>query len=362
MATLERYRPSLIAAAILMVSLLLDGAGIPAADSAQRRRERADQAAIVEEYPYRHWNRAYEYESDYYSVKTNTSRDVAAYIGQLMDFAQKNYQRIFRYEGEMPRLKIFAYRTDKEYQAEARKIGLGGSAGFFAVNGGDKAIHVAYTKTYGLTQPTHTLLHEGAHQFVHMAFGFPVPPQFEDYFVKGLENLPSVPLWLNEGIATYMENSYYDGDNLVVGEININRLRQLQAEMRENRYVTLDRLFKQHDAAKFTPSHYASAWGIVYWFRHDADPDKRTMKRRILKNYMRECRRGFMDDPMKEFEKFLVDDFAPKWRAYIARASQDKLVSMTIGRKGDIDKWDSIWRKWILALDPDDPYGGIDSD
>lgn len=350
---------------VLQVSALLcppAGLGVEAtAITPAQRRRRVEAVAVVQEYPYRPWSQAYTYESRHYRVKTNTSAEVATYIGQLMDFAQQNYRRVFGYDESIPRLPIHAYRTDREYQQVARAVGLGGSAGFFSQNGGDRIIHLAYTKTYGLTQPTRTLLHEGAHQFLSFACSFPIPARYRQHFVEGMDVLPSLPLWLNEGIATYFEAARYDGTRLVVGELNSNRLRQLQGELRDGRAVTLEKLFTTHDPKRFGASHYAAAWGMVYWFRHDAAAARRRAKRRILKAYMLECRRGFFRDPERDFEALLEEDFTARWQAHVARQSYATLLEMTIGKDGVLAKWERVWRDWILALDPTDPSGGLDS-
>ncbi|MFW5857164.1 MAG: hypothetical protein ACOCX4_04720 [Planctomycetota bacterium] len=357
--TRPRCRPRLVLCAVALA--LLAGVASPAraADSKEERRRRVEEAARVGSYPARDFTEAFVYQSKNYIVRTNTSKEVAFYVGELMDFAQKHYRRIFRYTGEMPTLAIHAYRTDSEYQRVAVKAGLPGSNGFFSRQGGESTIHVAYTDTYGETQPTKTLLHEGTHQFVSIVMDYRIPETFRHRFVDGMETLPSVPLWLNEGLATYMECSYYDGNILVVGEVNRPRLLELQHELRSNQHVPLETLFRTHSPRAFGPAHYAAAWGVVYWFRHGKDPRERALKRRILTDYLAACRRGFFEKPEADLEPFLTDDFQDRWRRHIAARSFEAFTHMTVGPNGSFAKWEAVWKKWILSLDPNDPHGGL---
>jgi hypothetical protein len=345
---------------VLMAVFLALVAAAPAASKEERRR-RVEELARVKRYPPCAWEDAHVYESKSYVVRTNTSKEVAVYVGQLMDFAQKHYRRVFGYDGPVPRMRIHAYRSDAEYQVVASRAGLAGSTGFFAREGEASTIHLAYTDTLGERQPTVTLLHEGAHQFVSVALDFPIPQSQRQYFANGLTTLPSVPLWLNEGMATYMEMSYYDGEKLVVGEVNRNRLRQLQWELRDGRHIPLAQLLCVESPDRFGSSHYAAAWGLTYWFLEDADPRRKRAKRRILGTFIDACRRGFMADPEADLMALIrrPGTFQEKWTDHVARRGYETFIDMTIGRDGSIGKWEEVWKEWILALDPDQPYGGL---
>jgi hypothetical protein len=309
-------------------------------------------------YPYRAWDRAYSYESRYYDVMTNTAPEVASYIGQLMDFAQLQYRQIFGFSGEIPRMKVNAYNSLKRYQVIARKAGLPNSIGMFMRQGAESTVHLAYISLPSGQTPTQVLLHEGTHQFISAAMDFLIPTVHARSFPEGMRTLTSVPLWLNEGMATYVESAYYDGSSLVTGEINQGRLAQLQFEIRRDSNISLRQLFSAKQAL-FNSSYYAAAWGVTYWFLHDSDSRKQALKRMILRRYFKACRTGFMEDPETEFRPFISKDFQRLWSSHLKTQQLRTFIALTIGKRGSFEKWEASWKRWILALDPEEAFGGL---
>ncbi|GEM_PF-7047789 len=338
--------------------------------SKEERRERALEAARVKDYPLRPWSEALTYQNEACRVVTNTDKDTARYIAQLMRFAQKKYRRIFHYDKEIPRIEVRAYRTQEEYVDAMRSLGalgmqLAHTSGMFVQQDGERTIHVAYTDLHGPTAPTTVLLHEGTHLLVSLCVDFQLPEKDRRLFRGKPRTLSSVPLWLNEGLATFMEVSYYDGEDLVIGEINRSRLLQLQHEMEHDRHVTLQELL-QTPQSEFGTSHYASAWGLVYWFLYDKDEEKEDGKRAILVDYFDECRKGFMDAPEWQFRKHFGETgplFHVAWEKHIREEGYRAFLRLTIGEDPPEERWEgweNTWREYILDLDPNDPRGGLD--
>jgi hypothetical protein len=332
-------------------------------DEYQKRRERAEKAAAVEKYPPHPWKMAYKYKSKSYLVTTNTSKRTASYIGQLMDYAQKNYRIVFGYKGKIKRLNINAYRTFDEYV----KYGDGSedSSGCFKWRGLKSRIEIPYIDKWGKTYPTEVLLHEGTHQFVHEVIDFKLPKKFRHFF-KNTLYMNVVPRWLNEGMATYMEVSYYNGKRLVVGEINRRRLRYLQRTIQRNESITLRDLFKPRSSEEFIEdSCYSPSWGLIYWFLHDKSRKMQRKKRKMLKEYIDWCKKGFMENPEEDFERLFVEDgklcnnFWSKWRKFRQEEGMNKFIDVTIKDKEKIEEWEEMWRKYILQLDPNDRWGGL---
>jgi hypothetical protein len=328
-------------------------------DEKEERRKRVERAARVGDYPPRPWGEAFTYEAEAYTVRSNTSEEVASYIGQLMDFAQKNYREVFGYEEPIPQLGVFAYRTYEEYV----RIGSAppGSSGFYRHQGDTSTIHVAYIDRWGKTKPTEILLHEGTHQFVHMAVSFPVPEAYRGRF-RNTTRLDTVPLWLNEGMATYMEVSYYDGEDLVVGEINRDRLMYLRSLLRDDEHPSMPELFACDSPEVFNLPHYAASWGYVYWFLHDKSRKVQRQKRQVLKAYIEACKRGFMENPEKDFGRlFMQGDgpFWPRWQKHIRTRALEAFVELTVKKADNFPKWEAQWKEWILDLNPSDSYGGL---
>ncbi|MFH0910667.1 MAG: DUF1570 domain-containing protein [Planctomycetota bacterium] len=364
----ERLRAFLLRLSLLGIACLI-GLSSAAAGDKTVLRERARRMAKVGNYPPRAWKDAFVFENSLYKVTTNTSEEVAKYICLLMSFAQQTFRATFNYEDEVPKIDICAYRTEEEYRKALGGLGLdaraiGYTTGMFVEQNGVYSIHVAYVRKYEDTLPTHVLLHEGTHEFVALGLDFKIPDGSRGRIVGNPPTLRSTPLWLNEGLATYMETSYYDGEKLIVGHVNRSRLEQLQGEIRKNKSVPFRKLFRARQG-QFQGSHYAAAWGVVYWFLHASDPQIQEERRSLLRAFLRRVRKGFMEDPKVEFaQRFLEqgENFAPAWDSFVEKKGAQVFLQVMLGDNAsekDLDEWEKGWKRWILSLDPASYYGGL---
>ncbi len=268
----------------------------------------------IVDFPERSWEQAFVYSSQCYTVRTNTSTDVAEYAGVLMDAVHYHYCQRFGIGGTQ-RSNICVFRTKEEMAAYGRKhcqwTPPANSIGFFStVNGG--TICVVWKELVG-QKPEIVLMHEGTHQFVHAVFR------------------EALPIWLNEGFAVYFENSCFDGRNLDVGRLPVARLLQLQAQMRQDKHVTLEKLFAT-EQKNFSVAHYGSAWAFVFWLAHGGDERELQVHQAALGRFVADCRQGRKDG---------------------------KALAGYLGRAGGMDALEKEWKEWVLGLDASDSYGGV---
>jgi hypothetical protein len=113
------------------------------------------------------------------------------------------------------------------------------------------------------------LRHEVAHGYMHAS-------------------LPSIPLWLDEGLAEYFE--------VPRGQVGLNRPHvDLLSDMAEHEHwrPNLPRLEKLSDAAQMDQRDYAESWAWVYFFLN-SPPERRE----ILTGYLAQLRTRGASEPL----------------------------------------------------------------
>jgi hypothetical protein len=308
----------------------------------------------VQRWPARPWSEAFVYHTSLYTVHTNTSPDVAMYIGELMEEAAAGYCQVLGCEDtSVARLNVHAYATRKEYETVVRRLGLPSdiTTGLYSPVP-PAAIHLPYIRDLKV-HPSVTLLHEGVHQFVDRTLSFQVPAPARNILPENKHTLVGVPLWLNEGLATYMEGAVVREGRLEIGRINQKRLVHLQKLIRKGKCPPLWKVLARPYGEAFMAEDYAVAWGIVYALRHSqGQPDSR----KRLTRYVEACRQAFYTDPATEFLRdFLlngrpVEDFEHLWAEHIARRSHDVFEEVIVEEGSTLDAWERDWTARILEL------------
>ena len=323
--------------------------------------------SIIEErdgqWPERPWSEAFSYETSHCTVYTNTSPEVAKSVGKLMEKAVFGYRQVLGCrEVPLPHFIINAYATRKEYEKVSRRLGLPPdiTAGFYSPVP-PPAIHLPYIQDLKIN-PSVTLLHEGVHQFIDQAASFRVPEKARNILPPVKHRLTSIPFWLNEGLATYMESGITMKGRLEIGRVNRKRLIHLQRLIRTGKCPPLKDTLSRAYGERFLADDYAVSWGIVYTLRHAVDGHDQENRRYRLIQYLNACQRAFYADPDTEFLRdFLpngkpVKDFNRCFAAYTARRSLKAFERIIVGKDSTLDIWEQDWQTRILLLDPGDPF------
>jgi hypothetical protein len=288
------------------------------------------------------------------------------YIGELMEEAAAGYCPVLGCEDtSVAPLNVHAYATRKEYETVVRRLGLPSdiTTGLYSPVP-PAAIHLPYVRDLKV-HPSVTLLHEGVHQFVDQVIRFRVPAAARSLLPQARHALVSVPLWLNEGLATYMEGAVVREDRLEIGRINQKRLVHLQKLIRKGKCPPLRKVVALQYGEAFLAEDYAVAWGVVYTLRHALDGREQVDRRGRLMRYVKACRQAFYTDTGTEFLRDffqngrLVEDFDDLWAEYIARRSHEIFEQIIVGENSTFDAWERDWTARILQLNPRDPYGGL---
>lgn len=104
--------------------------------------------------------------------------------------------------------------------------------------------------------------HEATHYYLGQAFG-------------------KLPLWLSEGLASYMEV----GNNLedsAANKINRPRLKEFKGLLKHGRVPALVELLNQNPYSNNPSQYYASYWALVFSLMHHPDRDVQQERRGLL--------------------------------------------------------------------------------
>lgn len=288
------------------------------------------EAMRLERWSQRPWQEAFIHHTSHYRVQTNTSQEAAVYIGKLMEEALENYRQLTGLRQEkFALLYINAYATRKDYEKVARELGFSK----VVTNGlyspwPVATIHLPFV--WGrIREASITLLHEGMHQFLDQIMSLRVCDR----------KVLSVPLWLNEGLATYAEGN--------------SRLLYLQSLIRAHKCPPLSKVLSIGYGKEFSADDYAVSWGLVYALEKDSE------QQRKLWQYLQACRDSFLKDPDTGFTRGclaksdLPKDFNQRWPDYLARKSLELFKEIIVGQDSTLEAWEQDWAKRISQLNPD---------
>ncbi len=245
----------------------------------------------------------FQFETEHYVIRTDTGEHVCRNAGLAMEELYAAYMAMFRPEEvSKKKVEIVIWEDPSKFRAYAESVKVklpAGALGCFR-SGPDGAQILTYKRRTDEFNTLSTLYHEGTHQFIMMVMG-----------------KHDVPLWVNEGLAVYFENSQWQQGKLKTGVIPRQRLMVLQKALRSDKHVPLaDLLRRGRDT--YDALCYSEGWSLVYFFakaNHGAYGERFMTYFRMLKDGK---------DPMESFHKCFSTD---------------------------LDKLEQTWKKFILELE-----------
>lgn len=201
------------------------------------------------------------------------------------------------------------------------------------------AIHVA-CRGDEPGHPYRTLLHEGTHQFIHLGAGYR-----ESGRPTAATPRLSLPLWLNEGLASYYEAAFVTPDLLQPGRPDTDRLRELQAALYAGKVPSLGEILTRRYGEPFSSLDYAVAWGLVYVLMQESPPPWAAGGRDWLKALIDEGRRGW---PGARLAAQPASGYDPWW-GLVTSVTQASFERFVDERGLTVPEWETAWRKWLLA-------------
>jgi hypothetical protein len=193
--------------------------------------------------------------------------------------------------------------------------------------------------------PYRTLLHEGTHQFIHLGAGYRVPGQ-----PTATPPRLTLPLWLNEGLASYYEAAYLTPDLLQPGRPEAARLAELQRALQRGKAPPLSEILERRYGDSFTTLDYAVAWGVVYALMQEAPPAWAAGGRAWLKALIDEARQGWPGATTLPAPTTAASH--DEWWATVTERTRAAFAAFAAERGLTVSAWEAQWHDWILAHPP----------
>lgn len=148
---------------------------------------------------------------------------------------------------------------------------------------------------------------------------------FLENFLFSEAQLKFVPLWLHEGLAQFFENSFLEGDTLLIGQMDSKRLSSLKIFILQRKTIPLASflvaessqfLVKNQKDIENSSIHYLQAWAIVYYLAQNYN----LRKGNFFLEYVHELSSG--TSPLVAFQNLVqqpLDSFDESWKSAILK-------------------------------------------
>lgn len=286
-----------------------------------------------------------------YRIRTNLNSDEVFVIGQFMESALVLYQNLTGSKfGTFQGLNINIYCDRKTYENNLSELKLvgGASMGFYSPVP-PAAIHVLWTGPFS-DHPFLTLAHEGFHQFAHHT-------ALADKQLNPAENrlnFPvAIPIWLNEGLAQFVEGAVVTEKHFEPGRIHQARLVHLQNLIKTKKVPDLKKILNQRYDEPFDNADYSASWGVVFALYHGLSSSGKWYTDSCLINFQ-----GIFRDFLSA--NFLNDYSEHGWDEFLARESLLAFEQSVLKQGYTLSDWEKAWHFAMLSLDPNLPYGGLE--
>jgi hypothetical protein len=275
-----------------------------------------------------------------FMVRTDAGSEAARETGRFMEQAVAFWIPLFGDpDPSVLPLEVRLYRDPADMTKVLAGQGLATEATGLYLPGNPAAIHVScWGEEPG--HPYRTLLHEGSHQFAHLAAGY-LPPAVPGGGAPA--PILGIPLWLNEGLACYFEAAFLGPESLKPGNPDPERLAMLQESLRSGTAPPLAAILAKRYGEPFSSLDYAVSWGLVHSLMQETPPSWAQGGREWLAGVIDEGRRGWPGGGG------VPDGLDPRWWRRITDGTRLSFEGFVAGHGLDLPAWEAAWRNWLRA-------------
>lgn len=259
------------------------------------------------------------YRSKHYRIFTNLSQQETVPFGRHMDALFEQYDKRFRGLGEktIKRMPLYLFETEQQYDRflQEHDIDASHSGGMFFVTHKLQGL-ATWTDRRSRRKTIEVLQHEGFHQFAWHAIG------------------PSLPVWLNEGLAQYFEHAVIDdAGRMSLGMTSRPRIERVKAAINQGDALPILALMRittaqwagtlQRDP-KRANLLYAQSWSLAYFLIHGSNAEHQPK----LLDYLKRLAKGDRADDalLMAFGKDGLKPLADDWRAFALSQQPDDVA------------------------------------
>ena len=239
----------------------------------------------------------------HYQVLTQSGLPMASQVNGFMNEMLRHYSRYFSNWTFKDASRVVVFDNLADFHAYARGAigathpGLAGYCHLKTDASGDTFYELV---TYEHDRLWPVLAHEGFHQFI------------------GYELGDAVPVWLNEGLAQYFENSSVKGSRLIPGGLDPTRLAAAQALLRSRQMLAVpDLLTMERGTFYANPAiTYPMSWALVHFLMNR---DGLNYQSSHFRRYLQDLRwnRDELDSFRKRFGRESLE-WEKEFRSYVA--------------------------------------------
>jgi hypothetical protein len=187
-----------------------------------------------------------KYNSKHYTFYTQLDNEWNKNLGKIMDAYFEYLCKSFQLKDDGRTSKIIVF-TDRNIFVEYGRKSTGGAsdnwAGYYNSSPSQPELVIHFKG-----RDFNTFFHEGLHQILHRLF----------------PNIGYWPAWINEGMASYMEYTQYNNDNIIFPEQSTWYYRNIALELKKTDKINLAEFLKVSHAT-WNRSGYDYALGAVFY-------------------------------------------------------------------------------------------------